>query len=590
MVQGETESSNGNVQDLARSRAMRVLHGLYVKQVKKYSETILKIKNPSQGEPDDEFLALSAIEFDIRPGKFVRDRMLPGDFIKIQMPSSLQAGFRFGASPDDFDAPIIPLLRSLGAANFVRVLSALMCERKVLFVSEKVDRLSCCVRATSALLAQGLLTWRYNLVTVLPPHLLACLADSEPYIVGLLDEFLGDIELLQSLSDVLCVHLDKNQFKTFGMKNPSALIPDVLTKTGKDTVAHILYNDLQQILKSEARIWGGENRAMSEEKSSSATSTSDTGGMKRKKAKDKAPQIETDMAGLFNRVMRGDSLSADGDIESLDSSTLLESENGENSLISGFSSRLSEKFNAFDPSPTSMDTFDVCENERGEEGLRAALAFFFLVTHGDLGTIISEGKDSGFLLDRKKYLLHKKKQGNRENSPLFGLYKFFSGTAMLEHHLSQRIEEFKRGKSLVMPRHRSLFSLCEKHLRVKKMEFNYVNIRKVVSQTTIHSPLHAHVERSELARARALTLTSAQPFEGNVSQALSSLMQDCRQCDSALPQAMAVVWSRLEDKRSSGWKHPLLGLHLLKNLLMHGVSEFRVSCSSFAESDVAHTG
>jgi len=49
-------------------------------------------------------------------------------------------------------------------------------------------------------------------------------------------------------------------------------------------------------------------------------------------------------------------------------------------------------------------------------------------------------------------------------------------------------------------------------------------------------------------------------------------MQDCHQCDIALPQAMAVVWSRLDDRKSSGWKHPLLGLHLLKNLLLHGVS------------------
>jgi hypothetical protein len=117
-----------------------------------------------------------------------------------------------------------------------------------------------------------------------------------------------------------------------------------------------------------------------------------------------------------------------------------------------------------------------------------------------------------------------------------------------------------------------LFLLCEKHLRVKKLEFNYNEIRKVVSQTVLHSPRHALVEKSELARARALTLTSAQPFEGSVSQALSSLMQDSHECDCTLPQVMGVVWSRLDERKPSAWQSPLLALNLLRNLLLHGVS------------------
>jgi hypothetical protein len=554
------------MEDPAREKAMRLLHGLHRLQAKKYSETMMKLQKITAGPIvfEDDSITLSAIEYDIRPGGYIQGQVLPGDFIKMQVPPSLQAGFKIGAGPDDFDAPVLPLLRALGAGNTIRVISALMCERRIIFVSENVGRLSACVRAASSLLAQGQLIWRYSLAQVLPPHLLSCLAEPEPYIVGLLDEFLRDIELLQSLSEVLCVHLDKNQFKTFGMKNPGALIPDMLTKSGKETVAHILYSDMQQILKAEARIWGGEKEKGSEE--------ADQSPKKGKKPRNKEVRIETDMALLFHRVMRGASLTTDdAELQSVDSSVLdPEIEHARLDLTSGHLPRKGEKFSRMDPS--TMETFDVCENERGEEGLRAALAFFFLVTHGDLGSILSEGPSGGFLLDRKKYLLHKKKDGNKETSPLFTLYKAFSGSSMLEYHLSQRIEEFDRGKSLLMPRHRSLFSLCEKHLRSKKLEFSYTNIRNVVSKTTIHSPLHAHVERSEMARARALTLTSAQPFDGNVSQALSSLVQDCHQCDSALPQTVAVVWSRLDDSKISGWKHPLLGLHLLKNLLIHGVS------------------
>lgn len=408
-------------------------------------------------------------------------------------------------------------------------------------------------------------------MNVLPPHLLSLLAEPEPYVVGLMDNFMKDIELLRKLSNVLCVHLDKNQFKTFGMKNPSAMIPDILTKSGKETVAHILYNDMQQVLKAESRVWaeGKEEVKTKETSAKDAGLSSEAMTQKKKKTKAKIPEIETDMPALFGRVMRGDDLLPDA--AEYESFELLSGEEASDHArldeASGHVPRKGEKFSAWDLS--SISTFDVCENVRGEEGLRAALSFFFLVTHGDIGAILSEGPN-GFLLDRKKYLLHKKKQGNKETGPLFALYKTFSGTSMLEHHLSQRLEEFERGKSLQMPRHRVLFSLCEKHLRVKKLEFSYANIRTVVSKTTVHSPLHALVERSEIARARALTLTSAQPFEGNVSHALSSLMQDCHQSDSSLPQCMAVVWSRLEDKKNASWKHCLLGLHLLKNLLLHG--------------------
>jgi hypothetical protein len=566
MVQGDALCRPGACDDLAREKAMQMLHGLHRLHVQKYSEIMIKLQKKTQGsiELDDNVITLPSVENEVRPGGYINDRVLPGDFIKLQIPPSLQAGFRVGAGPDDIDAPVLPLLRCLGAGNAVRIISALLCERRIVFVSESVTRLSSCVRAASSLLAQGNLMWRYNLVQILPPHLFSCLAEREPYVIGILDEFMRDLELLKSLSEVLCIHLDKNQFKTFGMSNPTSLIPDVLTKSGKENVAHILFNDMQQILKAENRIWGGAEEA------SPSTPTGAEAAPKKKKGKKQEPMEYIDMAALFNQVMRGDALSAETDLESVDSSMLDPSESEYSRLDdSGHVPRMSERQSL---DPLAMTTFDVCENTRGEEGLRAALAFFFLVIHGDLGSILSQNANGSFFLDRKKYLLHKKKQGNKETGPLFALFKMFSGSAMLEHHLSQRIEEFERGKSLTMPRHRSLFSLCEKHLRVKKLEFCYAEIRKVVSATTLHSPLHAQVEKSELSRARSLTLTSAQPFDGNVSQALSSLMQDCHQCDIALPQAMAVVWSRLDDKKSSGWKHPLLGLHLLKNLLLHGVS------------------
>eukprot|EP00548_Thalassiothrix_antarctica_P002185 CAMPEP_0194133712 /NCGR_PEP_ID=MMETSP0152-20130528/3765_1 /TAXON_ID=1049557 /ORGANISM="Thalassiothrix antarctica, Strain L6-D1" /LENGTH=1309 /DNA_ID=CAMNT_0038829059 /DNA_START=339 /DNA_END=4268 /DNA_ORIENTATION=- len=565
MIQAEALSSKIGYEDVARDRAMRVLHNLHKEQVKTFSEAMIKLKKKELDNLGDDYLVITSLEFDIDPRGFIQDRMLPGDYIRMQIPASLQAGFRVGVAPDDIDVPILPLLRCLGAVNTVLILVAVMCERRLVLVSSDASKLSACVRALSSMLAQGLLMWRYSMVPVLPPHLFDFLMDKKPFIVGILDDFLNDIKELENLKEALCVHLDKNQFKTFAKEKPSSLIPDVLLKTGKETVMHILYNDLQQIIKAEARFWGEDDKV---EGGIAPPSPPNDTMTKRKKPKGKTLVAETDMPGLFSRVMRNEPLDAlDVDYSEQDKTLTVPSEINKNGVSSTkeYTTRHGSNFDQ-----VSISKFDICENERGEEGLRAAITFFFLVTHGDLNSIISRSRDGTFLLDRKKYMLHKKKQGNKERSELFKLYKIFSGSAMLEHHLGQRIEEFNRGRNLLMPRHRSLFSLCEKHLRVKKTEFSYTKIREIVAGTSEHSPLHGHVQKSELARAHALTLTSAEEFDGNVSLSLFSLLKNCHLCDSVLPQTIAVIWERLDDRSQSDWKHPLLGLHLLKNLLLHG--------------------
>jgi len=556
MMQADALTTFQGYEDVARDKAMRLLHSIHRQQTNIFHTTMTKLQNKETSDLGDDDMTVGAVEFDLNPTGFIQDRILPGDYLQMQIPPSLQGGFRMGAGPDDYDVPIIPLLRTLGAGNTVRVVAGLMCERRMIFVSSDVGKLSSCVRALSALLAQGLLMWRYNMVPILPPHLFDLLIDPNPFIFGLLEDYLSDICQLDSLKEVLCVHLDKNQFKTFGKRKPSWFIPDVLSKSSKETLAHILYNDFQQILKAETRIWAeGKKTDDKTEKSSPQNDAI----AKKKKLKNKQ-EVDTDVASLFGRVMRGESLTAP-----IPEKSASEKSDDFSVVYSVASDRHSTRH--VDP---SVATFEVCQNERGEEGLRAALTFFFLVTHGDLSVILSRSPDGTFLLDRKKYIMQKRRQGSKERSPLLELYKIFSGSAMLEYHLAQRIEEHNRGRSLLMPRHRPLFSLCEKHLRLKKVEFSYENIRQVVSKTSEHSPLHAHVRRSELARFRALALTSDQQFEGNVSQALSSLMQNCHQCDSSLPQTVAVIWIRLGDRSQSGWKHPLLGLHLLKNLLLHG--------------------
>lgn len=73
----------------------------------------------------------------------------------------------------------------------------------------------------------------------------------------------------------------------------------------------------------------------------------------------------------------------------------------------------------------SLEACTVAENEGGEEDIRAALACFFLHMYGDMGMYLSETHGT-FWLDRRKYLLRKKQEGEKENSPTFLVLKKFS--------------------------------------------------------------------------------------------------------------------------------------------------------------------
>ena len=109
---------------------------------------------------------------------------MENDVLRFYLPHTLQPGFEclpHDSVPEDIASPIVPLLRYIGPSHFVRLLSALLCERRVILLSKSITRLSMCVRAASSVLAQGLLLWRHILIPVLPPHMLRFLSVQAPY-------------------------------------------------------------------------------------------------------------------------------------------------------------------------------------------------------------------------------------------------------------------------------------------------------------------------------------------------------------------------------------------------------------------------
>jgi hypothetical protein len=221
--------------------------------------------------------------------------------------------------------------------------------------------------------------------------------------------------------------------------------------------------------------------------------------------------------------------------------------------------------------PVTM--FDVCDDDRGEKSIRAALLTFFLSLHGDLSNLLIQDRQTGKLdMDRRKYLLSKKRHGVLDGTPIFQFYRTFCNTALLAQHIQYRVADLDGYFNVLLPHHHPLFMSCIKTLRSQRMAHTVDNIRKVVSQTMASSSWHAKADHHENVRAVALELTAVHDTDGDVLKPLRSLVSTSYECDGALGHVMSVVWSRLDDPKGKPKQH-LLALHLLKIILQNGVSK-----------------
>lgn len=211
-------------------------------------------------EQNEDIFRITVDKLEFGPGGGMKGRNfeLEDDRLQFYLPYSLQPGFeciRQDSIPEDNYSPITPLLRFIGPSNFLRVLSALLCERRIILISNSITRLSMCVKAASSALAQGLLMWEHALIPVVPPHLIPSLSANVPYLVGVLTPFVKRLRELEGLNDVLCVDVDKNELKTFNMPNPRNIVPDLLKKVNRKSdqsvpSAETLANDLDEIFQA----------------------------------------------------------------------------------------------------------------------------------------------------------------------------------------------------------------------------------------------------------------------------------------------------------------------------------------------------
>ncbi len=532
----------------------------------------------------------------IIPDKYGEARRLfmQRDLVSLKLPLSLQPGYdwnEFAYDCEHLDSPILPLLRCLGPGKSIRVLSAVLCEVRIIFISKHVDTISACMRATMAMISQGLLVWRHVSIPVLPPHLFRFLSAGAPYIVGVLDRFADRIDRVKGLKDVLSIDLDSGKLKTYNMPESSKIVPDILessksNKKQRDFIGtEMLAQDFADVLEMDRKIWGKKeeatgvaeapeptkiaNEIVANAKKGNSFSTMGLRESITQEIRESTRNLDTeesgnqffDAAAVFVGTIYGSAIPEE------------KGEEGQKNKLFAKADDLGKQ-RELPTKPITKRPFTACENEQGEELLRASLICFFLELFGDLGLYLLVSKSTGALkVDKKKFLVRKCQLGIPEKSALWYALKQFSRSVMFERFVQCCIleaEQSKKKRTNILVDHVPLFSLCQKHLRKSKSNFSTASVRRVVYTTIEGCPQHLIVDKLDKIRELALNLTAEKPFEGNEVKEIRKLMQDCKSCNLSFAQVMAVIWMRVGEQKPNHWKHNLLGLHLLRNLVLHG--------------------
>jgi DENN (AEX-3) domain/ENTH domain len=448
---------------------------------------------------------------------------------------------------------IVPLLRCVGVAHALRIMAALLSERRVILISSSPTRLATCSHAAVSILAVGLLHWQHLYIPVLPPHLWQYLAAPYPYLIGILSNTVPRLDRTDGLGEVLLIHLDTNQMETRGMEASTILnrLPDLFRASvdqvqsqvalGPASASEQLAQDLLELLKEDKKVLYGEstlNRVG--EKAAIATKAVKQTFLK---LRDKGRQY------LQQRMASG-----------YDDSQPSSQENGSGE----------------DDGPPEVNSMasdyvytEGCHNESAEQEVRIAFTSFFLCLLGDMRWYLSTAPGQSLpALDRKKFLQQKHAMGDGEGSPMWPLLNNFCQTQMLEEFAKARIEEVssRAPVSSDMP----LFLQCAAYCRQHNLDFGLMTCRRITRQIADGSPARLTGLIQTNARRTAMTLTSNKVFEGDLEQAIAQLVEQCRECTSILFDVMSVIWLRLRDCKGMQWKHAHQALQLLRNLLYHG--------------------
>lgn len=459
------------------------------------------------------------------------------DTNRFLVPNSLLQKSTFSTS----SSPILPLLRCLGIAHSLRLISALLSERRVILISSSPTRLATCCRSALAALAQGLLHWQHFLIPVLPPHLSQYLQAPFPYLIGVLRQAV-DVSKLHELGEVLMINLDTNELETRNI--PTHLIatrlPDVFGGSrGFDvdnvsSSSDVLAQDLVELLKSDKKVIFGDTNVVGEQAAKAAKA------------------VKSAMKSSFGKLRQ----------------------QGRKLLNQGEDVAAAPEEQQQQEQPVHAVTEDEIytegsQNEMGEEEARVAFCTFFLCLYGDLKWYLGAPATPGDTprLNRDQFLAAKSRLGEGQATPIYPLLQNLCQSQMFEQFVKARVEEIRT--RVTIGKDSPLFLVCANYHRQHNIDFGVINVRRVTRQVASANPSRLISQANANARRMAMTLTSNRQYEGDHAKAVAQLVEYCHET-SVLMDVMSVMWMRLRTAKNTQWRHALLALQIIRNLLYHG--------------------
>lgn len=139
-----------------------------------------------------------------------------GNNLTVQLRPNMKV-FTYEA-PTQFKLPSIPENRNLtnyynavDNHNMMVIFASMLYERRIIFTSKKLSRLSACVQSANALLYP--MSWQHIFIPVLPQSLMDCLLAPMPYLIGLPHSLVQNIRR-NDLGDVVMLDADNNKVYT----------------------------------------------------------------------------------------------------------------------------------------------------------------------------------------------------------------------------------------------------------------------------------------------------------------------------------------------------------------------------------------
>ncbi|KYQ53822.1 DENN domain-containing protein 1A [Trachymyrmex zeteki] len=158
----------------------------------------------------------------------------PGNSISIPLPNST-ANF-ICQSPKQFQLPSIPENRNLteyysavDSHNMMMIFASMLYERRIIFISKRLSRLSACVQACNALIYP--MIWQHIYIPVLPLSLIDYLLAPMPFLIGVPTLTLQKVPK-SDLGEVVILDADNNTIES-PFQDLESLPQDVMTTLKK---------------------------------------------------------------------------------------------------------------------------------------------------------------------------------------------------------------------------------------------------------------------------------------------------------------------------------------------------------------------